>query len=89
MNKTQVAKVLASHRETITSWLSFSERGVHHNTDKMKKALECVNAGAFALEENKLATAIQHLGFVRGILYAVGVHTWEYLQRDGRRDDER
>lgn len=50
------------------------------------RARMCADAALVAIATGSLADARHLTGFVQGILLCSGIHTWEYLATDDRRE---
>lgn len=79
----QLLKMLARYRATIEGRLDYAnnEPGIDH----LRKALELIDAAEQMIAGGQHADARQLVGLVQGILYALGVHRWDYIASDDER----
>lgn len=82
MNKTQVQNAIIRHHELILEWIQYNNLAPGRNA--MLKASSLCQDGLNALDAGKIATAVLALGNVQGILFALGLKTWEALAQDAR-----
>ena len=79
----QLRRMLTRYASTLDAREKLNPFEAHPN---LARARTCVDAALGALSTNSISDARHLCGVVQGILLASGIHTWEYLASDDRRE---
>jgi hypothetical protein len=82
-SREQLARMLGRYRAVVEGRLSYAN--LEPGIDKLRRAAEATDAAEAALRGGRYSDARHLVGLVQGILYSVGIHTWEYLVGDDER----
>lgn len=88
-SKGQLVRMFERYRAVIAEWQRINGAGTHAGADKIERAMQCCDTALGMLSDDKVFAAYadirQLVGIVQGIMYTVGLHTWEYLASDDTR----
>ena len=79
----QLAAMLDRYVTTLTERIKMDAGNV---TQHIERALLCARTAQAVLVMGGISDARHLCGFVQGILLCTGIHTWEYLATDDRRE---
>ncbi len=79
----QLETMLTRYQTTVAQ--HYKMMGPTYESPELSKVNPAIDAAMLHLKRGDMVSAMHLVGFVQGILFCTGLHTWEYLVSDDRR----